>query len=52
MNRDLDRLDDILAAASGAMEFCATLDRESFRSQKAVRYAVLHSLGPSGDRPF
>ncbi len=44
MNRDLDRLDDILAAASDVMEFCATLDRESFGSQKAVRYAVLHSL--------
>ena len=49
MNRDLDRLDDILAAASGAMEFCATLDRESFRSQKAVRYAVLHSLTIIGE---
>ena len=49
MNRDLDRLDDILAAASDVMEFCATLDRESFGSQKAVRYAVLHSLTIIGE---
>ena len=49
MNRDLDRLDDILAAASDVMEFCAPLDRESLESQKAVRYAVLHSLTIIGE---
>ena len=49
MNRDLDRLDDILAAPSDVMEFCAPLDRESLESQKAVRYAVLHSLTIIGE---
>jgi len=49
MRRDLDRLDDILAASDDVMSFCDGLDRRDFESQKVVRYAILHSLTIIGE---
>jgi uncharacterized protein with HEPN domain len=40
MRRDLDRLDDILAASDDVMSFCDGLDRRDFESQKVVRYCI------------
>jgi uncharacterized protein with HEPN domain len=49
MRRDLSRLDDILAAADDVVDFSAGLDRQGFENQKAVRYAILHSLTIVGE---
>ena len=37
MRRDVERLDDILAAADEVMEFCDGLEREEFERNKTVR---------------
>jgi uncharacterized protein with HEPN domain len=49
MQRDLDRLEDILSAAGDVIEFCAGLTRDDFASRKAVRFAILHSLTIIGE---
>ncbi len=44
MDRDRDRLEDIVAAAADVLEFCRDLDAEQFHRDKVQRYAILHSL--------
>lgn len=49
MQRDLDRLEDILTACTDVMQFCDTLERERFGREKTLRYAILHSLTIIGE---
>lgn len=49
MQRDLDRLEDILAAADDVMDFCSGLSRAEFEKNKTTRYAILHSLTIIGE---
>jgi uncharacterized protein with HEPN domain len=49
MQRDLDRLDDILTAAADVIEFSSQLTFARFVSQKAERYAILHALTIIGE---
>ena len=49
MQRDVDRLDDILTAAVDVMEFHGGLTRDRFETEKAQRLAILHSLTIIGE---
>jgi uncharacterized protein with HEPN domain len=49
MQRDPDRLEDILAAADDVMEFCSGLSRADFDENKTTRYAILYSLTIIGE---
>lgn len=49
MQRDVDRLEDILTAAADIAGFCAGLDRAAFETDKTTRYAILHSLTIIGE---
>ena len=49
MQRDADRLEDILTAAADVIEFHAGLTRDRFESEKAPRLAILHSLTIIGE---
>ena len=49
MRPDLDRLEDILSAASDVMTFCEEIDLTEFQTSKQHRYAVLHALTIIGE---
>ena len=44
MQRDLDRLEDILAATKDIAGFIEGLDYESFGAERGRRYSILHAL--------
>ena len=49
MQPDLQLLVDILAAADDVLAFSCALDLPAFTTQKATRYAILHSLTIIGE---
>ena len=49
MERDLDRIEDILGASRDVTEFCQGLSRDQFECQKVIRFAILHSLTIIGE---
>ncbi|MCX6599588.1 MAG: DUF86 domain-containing protein [Acidobacteria bacterium] len=49
MQRDLDRLEDILAATGDIVTFTQTMDFDGFVRDRRDRYAILHALTIIGE---
>jgi len=49
MDRDLDKLEDILTATADIADFVAELDYASFVAERGRRYSILHAFTIIGE---